>query len=94
MPSIYERRRSTALFGVRSGYRGERFGMFVKARPGVTRLSNRGVDCQGDVCALLLLAVPEYKPEFALDLGGVVEVYPAARWAAHGITTKVAASAS
>lgn len=76
----YQRRRSTALFGVKAGYRGERVGVFAKVRPGVTSLSNRGVDCLGEVCALVLLAVPEYRPEFALDLGGVVEVYPSARW--------------
>lgn len=78
----YERRRSTALFGVKAGYRGERFGVFGKVRPGVTALWNRGVDCLGDVCALMLLAVPEYRSEFALDVGGVVEFYPSARWVA------------
>lgn len=76
----YDRRRSTALFGVRAGYRSERVGVFAKARPGVTSLSDRGVECLGDVCALMLLAVPEYRPEFAIDLGGVVEVYPSPRW--------------
>jgi len=76
----YERRRSTALFGVKAGYRGERVGVFARARPGFTTLTHRGVDCLGEVCALMLLAVPEYRREFALDLGGVVEVYPSTRW--------------
>lgn len=76
----YERRRSTALFGVKAGYRGERIGVFAKARPGFTALADRGVACLGDVCALMLLAVPEYRTEFAFDLGGVVEFYPSARW--------------
>ncbi|BCS32569.1 hypothetical protein TBR22_A17830 [Luteitalea sp. TBR-22] len=76
----YERRRSTALFGVKAGYRGDRIGLFARVRPGVTSLTDRGVDCLGDVCALLLLAVPEYRPEFALDIGGVVELYPSSRW--------------
>lgn len=80
----YERRRSTALFGVKAGYRGERVGVFAKVRPGVTSLSDRGVDCLGEVCALVLLAVPEYRPEFALDIGGVVEVYPSSRWLVRG----------
>lgn len=78
----YERRRSTALFGVKAGYRGERFGVFGKVRPGVTALSDRGVECLGDVCALMLLAVPEYRSEFAVDVGGVVEFYPSSRWVA------------
>jgi hypothetical protein len=76
----YERRRSTALFGLKAGSRGERFGVFAKMRPGVTSLSDRGIDCLGDVCGLMLLAVPEYRSEFALDLGGVVEFYPSTRW--------------
>ena len=76
----YERRRSTALFGVKAGYRGKHAGVFAKVRPGFTTLTNRGVDCIGDVCALMLLAVPEYRREFALDLGGVVELYPSPRW--------------
>lgn len=78
----YERRRSTALFGVKAGHRGERIGLFARARPGFTTLTDRGVDCQGDVCALMLLTVPEYRREFALDLGGVVEFYPSSRWLA------------
>ncbi|HTV01174.1 MAG TPA: outer membrane beta-barrel protein [Luteitalea sp.] len=78
----YERRRSTAVFGVKAGYRGDRIGVFAKARPGVTRLSNRGVECQGDACALILLVVPEYRPEFVVDLGGVLELYLAQRWVA------------
>lgn len=78
----YDRQRSTALFGVKAGYRGERLGLFAKVRPGVTVLSDRGLDCLGDVCALMLLAVPEYRSEFALDFGSVVEVYPSSRWLA------------
>jgi hypothetical protein len=78
----YERRRSTSLFGVKAGYRGERVGVFAKVRPGFTSLTDRGVECLGDVCALLLLAVPDYRPEFALDVGGVVELYPSPRWMA------------
>jgi len=78
----YERRRSTAVFGVKAGYRGQRVGVFAKVRPGVTLLSNRGVDCLGDVCALMLLAVPDYRSEFVLDAGVVVELYPSSRWIA------------
>lgn len=80
----YDRRRSTALFGVKAGARGEHFGVFAKVRPGVAALSDRGVECLGDVCALMLLAVPEYRSEFALDVGGVVEFYPSTRWLIRG----------
>jgi hypothetical protein len=78
----YERRRSTALLGVKAGRRGERVGIFAKVRPGVTSLTDRGLECLGEVCALMLLAVPEYRPEFAVDVGGVVEFYPSPRWLA------------
>lgn len=75
----YKRRRGDVFFGTKVGVRGERFGLFAKARPGLARLSDGGVLCTGDVCALILLMVPEYRTEFALDLGGVFEVYPSAR---------------
>ena len=78
----YERRRSTALFGVKTGHRGARVGVFGKVRPGFTVLTDRGIDCVGEVCALVLLAVPDYRAEFALDVGGVVEFYPSSRWTA------------
>ena len=57
----------------------DRIGVFAKARPGFSRLSHKGVDCGGDLCPLILVAVPEYKTEFAFDLGGVLEVYPTSR---------------
>jgi hypothetical protein len=78
----YHRRRSTALAGIKAGYRGQRVGVFGKVRPGVTRLTDRGVECLGDVCIAALLAVPQYRNEFALDVGGVVEVYASPRWLA------------
>jgi hypothetical protein len=34
------------------------------------------------VCIAALLAVPQYRTEFALDVGGVVEVYASPRWLA------------
>ena len=72
----YKRRRLEGLAGVKIGWRGDRVGVFAKARPGFVHLTNRGVDCAGDVCALILIALPEYKTEFAFDLGGIVEFYP------------------
>jgi hypothetical protein len=76
----YHRRRAEAFFGVKSGFRGDRFGVFGKIRPGFTRLTNQGTECVGGVCALATaLVIPEYRTEFALDAGGVFEVYPSRR---------------
>jgi hypothetical protein len=72
----YNRRRITVLAGPKAGVRLERLGVFAKARPGFTRLFDGGVGCSGEICALILLARPVYRTEFAMDLGGVVEVYP------------------
>jgi hypothetical protein len=76
---VYRRKRADALFGAKIGWRGDRFGVFAKARPGFTRLADQGVECRADVCALVLLAQPEYRTEFAFDLSGVFELYPSAR---------------
>jgi hypothetical protein len=75
----YERRRIDGFAGVKIGKRTQRFGVFAKVRPGFTRLTDKGVACAGEVCALVLIARPEYQTEFALDLGGVVEYYPTPR---------------
>lgn len=75
------RKRTEAFFGARLGYRGDRFGLFAKVRPGFTSLSERrgGDMCEGEVCAFVLLVRPEYRTEFAVDLGGVLEFYPSRR---------------
>ena len=77
----YDRRRVEGFFGPKIGVRYERFGLFAKARPGFSRLTHVGVGCVGPDCALaqMLLVLPEYKTEFAFDLGGVFEYYPTAR---------------
>jgi hypothetical protein len=75
----YQRRRTELLAGARIGYRGDRWGLFGKVRPGFTHLTNEGINCAGAGCALMLFAVPEYRTEFALDLGGVAEFYPTRR---------------
>ena len=75
----YSRRRLEGFVGPKIGVRGGKFGAFAKVRPGFARLIDKGVDCIGDVCALALLARPEYHPEFAVDLGGIVEFYPTPR---------------
>jgi hypothetical protein len=78
---VGDRRRTDALFGVKVGTRGERLGLFAKARPGFTRLGDRGTACEGTGCAviLMLIAPYAYRTEFAFDFGGGIEVYPSAR---------------
>ena len=78
---VGNRRRTDALFGVKVGTRGARFGVFAKARPGFTRLADRGTACEGPGCEviLMLLAPYTYQTEFAFDLGGGLEVYPTDR---------------
>lgn len=73
------RRRGEAFFGPKIGKRMQRFGVFAKARPGFTRLSDQGVQCLGVTCAAVSLARPSYRTEFAMDLGGVFEFYPTSR---------------
>lgn len=73
------RRRLDALVGVNIGARRDRLGAFLKVRPGVTRLYNKGISWVGDGCALVLIALDTYRTEFALDLGGGVEFYPSRR---------------
>lgn len=78
---VGNRRRTDALFGVKVGTRTERFGLFAKARPGFTRLADRGTACEGPGCAVLLMLIApyRYRTEFAFDVGGGIEVYPSAR---------------
>jgi hypothetical protein len=73
------RHRSDVVFGIKAGVRGERFGVFGKVRPGLTKLTDEGLRCDGPMCILALFARPEYQKEFALDTGGVFELYPVAR---------------
>lgn len=75
----YSRRRIEGFFGPKVGWRTERFGVFGKIRPGFARLFNKSMSCVGDICALMLPAPVEYRTEFALDVGGIVEFYPTAR---------------
>jgi hypothetical protein len=76
---IYSRRRVEALVGPKIGIRRDRFGVFAKARPGFARLGDRGLQCVGEMCALVLLARPVYRTEPAMDVGGVLEFYPTPR---------------
>lgn len=75
----YSRRRLEGFAGPRIGVRGKRFGIFGTVRPGFAHLTNTGMGCTGEVCALALFVRPEYRTEFAVNLGGSLEFYPSAR---------------
>lgn len=57
-------RRMQGLFGAKYGVRSEKFGIFGKIRPGFVRFG------EGDS------PIGQSATEFALDIGGVVELYP------------------
>ena len=68
-------RKTQGLFGVKAGLRKDKFGVFGKLRPGFMRF-NSIFSCSDDdinTCGRF------GRTEFALDLGGVVEVYPSHR---------------
>jgi hypothetical protein len=60
--------KTQALFGVKYGMRSEKFGIFGKLRPGFVRFS------QGSPGALSIVP-PSSETQFALDFGGVFEIY-------------------
>lgn len=71
--------KTQAFVGVKAGVRNKWVGAFAKARPGVMwfgEFTSRG-DCSptsfGSVCGV------DHEKDLALDLGGVVEFYPAER---------------
>ena len=80
-----DRSRATGLFGVKVGTYTPRFGVFGKARPGFTHLTSQGGGCLGPDCmgilarSMMIAFSPEYRTEFAFDVGGGVEVYPTGR---------------
>jgi hypothetical protein len=58
------------LFGVRAGKRNSRFGIFAKARPGVTRFYLLGRTSPGP------FPFEQGHSRFTMDVGGVFEYYP------------------
>ncbi|HJQ34295.1 MAG TPA: outer membrane beta-barrel protein [Pyrinomonadaceae bacterium] len=76
-------RKTQVLFGAKVGRSYERFGFFVKARPGYVHFSAGDLRLAG-VCVALFpppLSCFERRgrADFAFDLGGVLELYPSAR---------------
>lgn len=77
-------RKLQALFGVKAGKRFEKFGVFAKARPGFVRYEKGDYvfgtgGCPAVFPPPLGCFRPVARTNFALDLGGVVELYPSKR---------------
>ena len=78
-------RKIQGLFGIKVGKRFESFGVFAKARPGFVTFDKGdlrrrpGLFCPAVFPAPLDCFEPTSRTDFALDLGGVVELYPSAR---------------
>ena len=77
-------RKIQGLFGVKAGKRFDKVGVFAKARPGFIRYEKGDYEPAPVVCILIFpppLACmnPVARTNFAIDLGGVVEVYPSKR---------------
>ena len=78
-------RKIQGLFGVKAGKRFDKVGLFAKARPGFVRYEKGDyVFASGVVCILIFpppvaCMNPVARTNFAIDLGGVVEVYPSNR---------------
>lgn len=70
--------RLQGLFGVKAGQRWEKFGLFAKARPGFMRFGEVSppIACVAVFPPPLGCLLAAGKTEFALDLGGVAELYP------------------
>jgi hypothetical protein len=63
--------RFAGFVGIKAGWRRDRFGLFWKARPGFLSFS--------DVPQLGVAGAFDRQTHFALDLGGVIEIYPTPR---------------
>ncbi len=68
--------RLLGLFGIKTGFRQRRFGLFLKARPGFMRTDKYNIYCSAPAPTQCL----QGKTQFAMDLGGVFEVYPSQRF--------------
>ena len=78
-------RKVQGVFGVKAGFRSEKFGLFAKARPGFMRFSDSRITnpCPpGAVCSLAILLGKQ--TNLAMDVGGVMEFYPSRR-----LTTRI-----
>ena len=73
------------LFGVKAGKRFEKMGIFGKARPGFLNASKGDLEPRPNVGCITIFPPPAgcfqttSTTSFALDVGGVVEIYPTER---------------
>ena len=73
------------LFGVKAGKRFEKVGIFGKARPGFLYASQGDLEPKPDTACIQIFPSPAgcFQPtginSFAVDVGGVLEIYPTAR---------------
>jgi hypothetical protein len=79
-------RMTQGMFGVKAGQRFKKFGLFVKARPGVINLSQAEFDLvptgsskglpTGPFDESPFKFVTRSRTDFTVDVGGVLEIYP------------------
>ncbi len=74
-PIIVDSKAVTGLFGVKAGWRSKKMGFFGKIRPGLLHFEEK-IDPR--IVFITTPPVPQ-NPHFALDLGGVLELYPTRR---------------
>jgi hypothetical protein len=75
-------RKIQGVFGVKAGKRFEKFGVFAKVRPGFIRFEKGDYVFVGGPAVfppLLSSFRPVARTNFAVDLGGIVELYPSKR---------------
>jgi hypothetical protein len=75
---VGSRSRTLGLFGFKAGQRFDKIGVFAKARPGFLYLNKAEVICTPGGPTIPVCEF-ESDTKFALDLGGVLEVYPSRR---------------
>jgi hypothetical protein len=76
---VGSRSRTRGLFRFKAGQRFDKLGVFAKARPGFLYLNKAQVICLPSAGGSIPVCEFEDDTKFALDLGGVLEVYPSRR---------------
>lgn len=84
-PDFMGGRKFQGLFGVKIGRRYERVGVFAKARPGFVNFSEGDMRGRPDTVCIAIFPPPlscfepSGRTDFAVDVGGVFELYPSAQ---------------
>lgn len=80
--SLFTGRKVEGLFGIKSGWRREKFGLFGKVRPGFVHFGKE-FGPPGYACILVFpapIGCSVRRTDLALDLGGVIEIYPSKKF--------------